>query len=104
VKPVVVLTTVGSHFDVGALATELVENHLAACVNILDGVRSVYRWKDAIEDDREQLLIIKTVDERIAELKAALFAKHPYEVPEFIVIPIDRIEGPYLQWLTGSVS
>lgn len=102
--PVLVLTAVGANFDLGALATDLVERRLAACVNIVDGVRSIYRWQGAVEDDREQLAIIKTASECVAELKDALFAKHPYDVPEFVVIEIDRVEGPYRQWLIDSVS
>ena len=102
--PVLVLTTVSADFDLGALASDLVERRLAACVNIIGGVRSIYRWQGAVEDDREQLAIIKTVSERVAELKDAMFAKHPYDVPEFVVVPIDRIEGPYRQWLIDSVT
>ena len=102
--PVLVLTTVGASFDVTPLAHELVSSRLAACVNVLDGVRSIYRWQGKVEDDGEKLLIIKTVDERIDELRDAIFASHPYEVPEFVVLPISSIEGPYRQWLLGSVS
>lgn len=102
--PVLVLTTAGADFDLGALASDLVERRLAACVNIIGGVRSIYRWQGAVEDDREQLAIIKTVSERVADLKDAIFAKHPYDVPEFVVVPIDRIEGPYRQWLIDSVA
>ena len=102
--PVVVLTTVGLAFDVAPLAHELVERRLAACINVLDGVRSFYRWEGKIEDDGEKLLLIKTVAERLGELKEALFARHPYDVPEFVVLPIQDIEGPYREWLIGSVS
>lgn len=102
-KPVVVLSTVGADFDAAKLATRLIEDRLAACVNIT-GVRSVYRWKGKVEDDREQLLVIKTTEERVPALKDALFAHHPYEVPEFVILPIERIEGPYLDWLIEAVS
>lgn len=101
--PVVVLSTVGADFDAAKLATRLIEARLAACVNIT-GVRSVYRWKGKVEDDREQLLVIKTTDERVPALKEALFAQHPYEVPEFVILPVDRIEGPYREWLLEAVS
>jgi len=104
VTPVVVLTTVSADFDLGALASDLIEQRLAACVNIIGGVRSIYRWQGKIEDDREQLAIIKTVSERVAELRDALFARHPYDVPEFVVLPIDRFEGPYRQWLIDCVT
>jgi periplasmic divalent cation tolerance protein len=103
VTPCIVLTTLGADFDAQSLAAMLVERRLAACVNIFP-VRSVYRWKEGVELGGEQLLLIKTVNERIAELREALFAQHPYEVPEFIVLPIDRIGGPYREWLVDSVT
>jgi len=102
--PVVVLTTVGASFDVGPLANQLVEKRLAACVNVVPQIRSVYRWQGKIENDSEQLLLIKTVSERLDELKTALFSIHPYEVPEFIVLPIDEIAPAYRAWLFESVS
>jgi periplasmic divalent cation tolerance protein len=102
--PVIVLTTVGASFDSANLAKHLVEQRLAACVNIVLQVRSIYRWQGKIEDDGEQLLLIKTTEERVGALRDALFARHPYEVPEFVVLPIDRIEGPYRQWLIDSVA
>ena len=103
-EPVIVLTTVGADFDAGALATQLVDQRVAACVNILPRVRSIYRWQGKIEDDGEQLLLIKTTDDRVEALRDALFALHPYEVPEFVVLTIDRIEGPYRDWLVEAVK
>ena len=102
--PVVVLTTVGSTFDPAPLATQLVEKRLAACVNVIPQIHSVYRWQGKIENDSEQLLLIKTVAERLDELKSALFSMHPYEVPEFVVLTIDRIEEPYRAWLIDSLA
>jgi len=102
VKAVVVLTTVGAGFDAAALAKSLVEQRVAACVNILPEVRSLYRWKDAVEDDREQLLVIKTTEERVDALREALFAAHPYEVPEFVVLAAEA-GGAYAEWLLHSV-
>jgi periplasmic divalent cation tolerance protein len=101
--PVVVLTTVGASFDVRQLATQLVEQRLAACVNVVPQIHSVYRWQGKIENDSEQLLLIKTVEERLDELKTALFSKHPYEVPEFVVIQLDGLSDPYRAWLLSSV-
>lgn len=102
--PVIVITAVSASFDATAMARELVDQRLVACVNIVEGVNSIYRWRGKIEEDREQILIMKTVQERIPELKEAVFARHPYEVPEFVVLPIDRIEGPYRDWLLESVA
>jgi len=103
-KPVIVLTTVGAEFNVRAIVHDLVERRLVACVNIVEGVQSIYAWEGRVTEDRELLLIMKTTDARLSELRDALFAQHPYEVPEFVVIPIDRIEGPYREWLLDAVK
>jgi len=103
-RPTIVLTTVGANDDAHDLANDLVEKRLAACVNIVPRIESIYRWRGNIARDQEQLLIIKTVDERIAALKDALFARHPYEVPELVVIAIDDIGDAYRDWLIGSVE
>jgi periplasmic divalent cation tolerance protein len=101
--PVIVLTTVGTTFDPHPLATQLIEKHLAACVNIVPQIQSVYRWQGKIENDSEQLLLIKTVYERLDELKDALFAAHPYEVPEFVVLRPEELSEAYRVWLLSSV-
>ena len=101
--PVIVLTTVGTTFDVQPLALQLVEQEVAACVNVIPQIHSVYRWKGKIENDSEQLLLIKTVEERLPDLRATLFAMHPYEVPEFMVIHIDDLSEAYRSWLLSSV-
>lgn len=103
-KPVIVLTTVGADFDPRPLARELVEARLAACVNIVPGVESVYRWEGKVAEDGEKLLLIKTTDERLDELQRALLAKHPYDVPEFVVITPDDVRGAYREWLIQSVQ
>jgi periplasmic divalent cation tolerance protein len=102
-KPVIVVTTVGAGFDPKPLARELIESRLAGCVNIVPGVESIYRWEGAIAEEGEQILLIKTVEERLDELKVALFQRHPYDVPEFVVLAIDQIRGPYLDWLIHSL-
>ena len=102
--PVLVLTTVGAAFDAKSLARELVDLRVAACVNILPAVQSVYRWKNAIEDGAEQLLVIKSVRERLQELHDALLARHPYEVPEFLVLHVAELSADYREWLVGSLT
>ena|ERR1043165_69104 len=101
--PVIVLTTVGTTFDPLPIATQLVEKRLAACVNIVPQIHSVYRWQGKIESESEQLLLIKTVYERIDELKEALFAVHPYEVPEFVVLRPEELSDGYRAWLLSAV-
>ncbi len=102
-KPLLVLTTVGADFDARALAHALVELRLAACVNIVAGVHSVYRWEGRVASDDEQLLLIKTTDARVDALREELFRRHPYDVPEFVVLPIESISDAYGAWLLASV-
>ena len=101
---VVVLSSVGTAEDAARIARALVERRLAACVNVLPGVRSFYRWKGAVQEDEERLLVIKTRRERFEALCEALVALHPYELPEAIVLPIEAGHAPYLGWLDESVS
>ncbi|MCB1019453.1 MAG: divalent-cation tolerance protein CutA [Acidobacteria bacterium] len=100
----IVLTTCGSEADAERIARALVERRLAACVNIIGGVRSIYRWKDAVEDDAELLLIIKTQTSAIERLKAAITELHPYDVPELVVVAIEDGASAYLDWIGASVS
>ena len=102
--PVIVLTTVGENFDARELARHLVDHRLAACVNIVPNLFSMVRWRGNISRDYEQLLLIKTDAERIGALKTALFERHPYEVPEFIVVPVETVEGAYAEWLAESLA
>jgi periplasmic divalent cation tolerance protein len=96
---VVVLSTGASAADAERIGTALVERGLAACVNVVPGLVSLYRWKGALEREEERLLLIKTRRDRFAELRAALVALHPYEVPEVLALPIADGHAPYLQWL-----
>ena len=82
-----------------SLAQTLVERHLAACVNILPSVQSVYRWQDAVVDEAEAQLVIKTTLQRSEALFSQLAELHPYEVPEIISLPSDSVFPAYLEWV-----
>lgn len=87
-----------------ALARGLVEGRHAACVNIVPGVRSVYRWQGEIVDDAEATLVIKTAADRLDALRVAILALHPYEVPEIVVLEVDAAAsyGPYVDWVRAE--
>jgi periplasmic divalent cation tolerance protein len=102
--PVIVLTTLGADADATSLARTLVEERLAACVNVLPPMSSTYRWKGAVEQGTEQQIVIKTVASRLAALAARVRELHPYEVPEFLVIRADDGSQAYLGWIRDSVS
>jgi periplasmic divalent cation tolerance protein len=81
------------------LARALVDRRVAACVNLVPGVRSVYRWKGRVEEARETLLVIKTAASRVPDLLAAVRELHPYDVPEGIALPVVAGLAPYLRWV-----
>ena len=100
----VVLCTVPSE-EVGAdLARSLVAEHLAACVNIVPGLRSIYRYKGVLEDDRELLLVVKTSADCYPRLEQRIRELHPYEVCEVIALDVVAGSQPYLDWLTQETS
>lgn len=84
------------------LARQVVGERLAACVNIVPAVTSVYRWQGQIQEDAEILLVIKTTRARYEVLEQTLRGLHPYELPEVIAVPVDRGSNEYLQWLSAS--
>lgn len=86
-----------------ALATALVERQLAACVNLVPNLRSVYRWQGAVERSEETLLLAKTTRAGYAALETAVRALHPYELPEIVAVDIATGLPAYLQWLEASV-
>ena len=95
----IVLCTCPDETTASRLARALVDERLAACVNVIGGVASTYRWKDTVQTDDETLLIIKTTADRLDAMQTRLVALHPYEVPE--VLAIEPVAGsePYLAWL-----
>ena len=95
----IVLTTVGSHEAAEGLAGSLVERRLAACVNIVGPVRSIYRWEGAVERDQEFLLLIKTTEGRCGELATAVNELHPYDLPEFVELDVAGGSPAYLSWV-----
>jgi periplasmic divalent cation tolerance protein len=99
-----VLSTVASLEDGERVARALVDRRVAACVNVLPGLTSFYRWEGEVQRDEERLLVIKTRTDRFEELRSALVALHPYEVPEVVALPITAGHAPYLAWLDESVS
>ncbi|HUL72278.1 MAG TPA: divalent-cation tolerance protein CutA [Vicinamibacterales bacterium] len=101
---VLALTTLPGDFDATKLAQELVGSGLAACVNILPAIKSVYTWDGLPQVDQEQQLFIKTTTDQIDALWNALRPRHPYEVPEFIVVPVVDGSEDYLNWVERSLG
>lgn len=101
---IVILVTAGNMRESRKIARQLVESHLAACVNITQPIRSIYRWKGKVADDRELLLIIKTTQALFKEAKASILSNHSYTTPEIISLPIVDGSPDYLQWIEDSVK
>ena len=99
-----ILTTTGTEEQALSIARALVSERLAACVNIIGPIRSVYRWRDAIEDDREFLLLIKTRATLYVKVELRVRELHTYEVPEVLSMSLDRGSPPYLKWLLESTG
>jgi periplasmic divalent cation tolerance protein len=96
---IVVLVTCGSEDEALKIANTLVEDHLAACVNLVSPIRSIYRWEGKIWDEKEWLLVIKTQKQRFGELEEKVRSLHSYAVPEIISLPITESSSTYLRWL-----
>ena len=99
-----VLTNLPDRATAERLAGIVVENNLAACVNILAPCRSVYRWKGALQHEEEHPMLIKTTRERYPALEQALREGHPYELPEIIALPIERGLPAYLEWVAQETK
>jgi len=99
----IVLTTAATEEQAARIADALVVGWLAACVNIVGPVRSVYRWKGEICRDEERLLVIKTTRERFEDVRRTVRAAHTYELPEMIFLPLGAGDPAYLEWIAASV-
>jgi len=102
--PLIVLCTCPDITAADAIATALLDARLAACVNRIEGVESLYRWEGSIQKDQEVLLLIKTTAVAFDKGESAISDLHPYELPEIIGVPVTQGSAPYLDWLTKSVG
>lgn len=100
----IVLTTAPDQAAGEELARKLVDNGLAACVQVMPRMTSFYLWEGKIEKDEEHLLLIKTLPEKFDEVAAFIAQNHSYEVPEIAAIDADRVAEPYLSWLKDSLA
>jgi periplasmic divalent cation tolerance protein len=98
----VVLVTAPTAEKAAEIARALVEERLAACGNVVPGLRSIYRWEGKVQDETEALLVLKTARDRFDALRARVLALHPYDVPEVIALPIEAGSAPYLAWIVGE--
>src|SRR5437879_3304513 len=103
-KSFLVLTNVPDRASAERIAELLIENRLAACVNILAPCRSVYRWQGAVQHDEEHPVLIKTTAGRYPDLEKAIRAAHPYELPEIIAVPIEQGLLQYLAWVADETK
>jgi len=97
------LTTAPTREEANSIATELVSKHLAACVNVLGPMASVYRWQGDLERSEEFLLLIKSTESNSAAIQEAIRELHSYQIPELIAFTVESGLEPYLNWITASV-
>lgn len=103
-QPLTVIITAANPVEAGRLAELLVEMRLAACVQLVNGVMSIYRWEEAIQRAEEVLLFVKTTAGAFDDLEQTVRENHSYENPEIVAFPITHASGPYIQWLIGNVA
>jgi periplasmic divalent cation tolerance protein len=101
---VVVLTTVPTGSKGDEIGRTLVEERLAACVNVLAPMTSIYRWRGAVERESEQQMIIKTTRRRVPAMQSRLAVLHPYELPEFVVLAVADSSSAYFEWICQETS
>lgn len=101
---VLVLTTITDADKARHIGTQIIESQLAACINILPGVESIYRWKGDLEVEGECLCLLKTTRGLLVALEAWIRENHPYEEPEFIVLPVEAGSAGYLAWVRGQLG
>jgi periplasmic divalent cation tolerance protein len=100
----IAISTAGSLEEAERIASALVEQHLAACVNLIPQIKSIYRWQGEMEEATEILLIIKTTAPCLAALESTLRSLHSYSVPEFLVLDVASGNPAYLSWIIESVN
>jgi periplasmic divalent cation tolerance protein len=100
----IVFCTCGDNAEANRLAQSLVEERLAACVSILPGLTSIYRWQDKVESASEHLLLVKTTRDRLSSLERRIRELHSYELPEVIAVPVTAGSEKYRAWLREQVS
>ncbi len=100
----IVLTTIGARESAEKVAQQLVERRLAACVNIVGPIRSIYRWKHKVHNEQEYLLLIKTTAEQAVQLQSSFKGLHPYDLPEVVELSVHGGSEDYLAWLAAEVS
>lgn len=102
-ETVVVLVT-GPDAELETMAERVVEERLAACANLIPGVRSVYRWEGEVQRDDEALAVLKTTRTAVEALRDRVLELHPYDVPEFLALPVEVGSGPYMRWIADCVG
>lgn len=103
-KAIIVFVTTPSHSDAADIARTIVSERLAACVNIIPGIRSIFYWEEKVQDEQETLMIIKSSAELFEDLKKRIIMTHPYSVPEIISVEIQQGHQEYLNWIFETLK
>ena len=102
--PIVVFMTAASVDEARTIADHLVNSQLAACVQILPEIESVYRWKGEVQHDKEVLILAKTTAEKFEKLESEVRSLHSYETPEIVAVPMSNVSVPYFDWMVAQLS